>query len=382
MLGTPTPDCARMLTDILHFRCNKRGDSDFSANMPRRIDSLRAWPVIDARNKYPNMSLTQIARHVGGISRSGVTAVLKRYASTNDPLVRKGQPRATRRKLTADQAKAIIDYTELHPFASLTTIKTGLGLNVSHSTITRRLREVGLNTHRPARKPRLTVAHKEERLLFCNQRLDELFDWNRVFFSDESTVSTSQEKGVDWVRRYRGKRYEEQNLRKTSASGRVSVHVWGGMTILGPTKLVRIKGRLTSQKYVVQILSRHVKPFFADPANKRIIFQQDNSPVHRANHTQSYLERSHVPTMKWPACSPDLSPIENYWQALKRKVGNVHFEGGTPEQKQDQLWNTIKTAWEELAAADGALEHIQRYYEGMPARILACKEARGGSTRY
>ena len=79
MLGTPTPDCARMLTDILHFRCNKRGDSDFSANMPRRIDSLKAWAVIDARNKHPNMSLTQIARHVGGISRSGVAAVLKRY---------------------------------------------------------------------------------------------------------------------------------------------------------------------------------------------------------------------------------------------------------------------------------------------------------------
>ena len=349
--------------------------------MPRRIDSLRAWPVVDARNKNPNMSLTQIARHVGGISRSGVTAVLKRYTRTGDPLVRKGQPRATRRKLTAAQCQQLITYTEEHPFASLSTIKTGLGLNVSHSTITRRLREVGLNTHRPARKPRLNAAHKEERLLFCNSRLDELFDWNRVFFSDESTVSTSQEKGVDWVRRYRGKRYEEQNLRKTAASGRVSVHVWGGMTILGPTKLVRITGRLTAQKYVMQILSRHVKPFFAKPENQRIIFQQDNSPVHRANHTQNYLERNHVPVMKWPACSPDLSPIENYWQALKRKVGNVRFEAGTAESKQDQLWNTIKTAWEELAA-DGALQLIQRYYEGMPARILACKEARGGSTRY
>ena len=124
----------------------------------------------------------------------------------------------------------------------------------------------------------------------------------------------------------------------------------------------------------MQILSRHVKPFFVKPENSRMIFQQDNSSVHRANHTQKYLQRSNVPIMQWPTCSPDLSPIENYWQALKRKVGNVQFQGSA-EAKQDQLWLAIKTAWDDLAAEGGRALN-QRYNAGMDAGIQACIEAR------
>ena len=354
--------------------------------MPHRIDQIKAWAIVTEHNRDPDVSLTQIARRVGHVSRSGVTAVLARFRNPvqpGNPMIPRGNARPTRRKLSPDQIQVMIDYVENNPFATPQQIKTELNLVVSNSTVCRRLREAGIKAHRPARKPRLTLEHKLDRLLFCQGHLNDNFDWHRVFFSDESTVSTAQEKGVDWVRRRRGQRYEEEYLRKTAASGRVSVHVWAGITREGPTELVRIKGKLNAKKYVMQILSRHVKPFFSDntrPDRRNCYFQQDNSSVHRAIHVQTYLNRVAVPVMKWPACSPDLSPIENYWQLMKTRVGNVQFQGSA-ESRQDQLWEVIKRTWDELRVGDGP-RFCASYFDSMDRRIRACIAANGGSTKY
>ena len=40
------------------------------------------------------------------------------------------------------------------------------------------------------------------------------------------------------------------------------------------------------------------------------IFQQDNTPLHKARSTQEYLHRNDVTCMSWPAQSPDLNIIE------------------------------------------------------------------------
>ena len=184
---------------------------------------------------------------------------------------------------------------------------------------------------------------------------------------------------MEWVRRPRGVRYDEKFIRKTKASGRVSVAVWGSFTSDGPQKLVRVNGKLTAKQYNMRILGRHVRPYFTEHPDA--VFQQDNSPIHTAIACRNYLLRAGIPTLPWPAASPDLSPIENFWAEVKNEVGDVEHTAGSEEVRKDALWNQVEEAWEEIKATRGP-ELVATYYNSMPARLNAVIAAAGGPTRY
>ena len=49
----------------------------------------------------------------------------------------------------------------------------------------------------------------------------------------------------------------------------------------------------------------------------------DNAPSHGAHYTWEALTKfgfKEACLMLWPACSPDLNPIENVWSILKHKI--------------------------------------------------------------
>ncbi len=53
---------------------------------------------------------------------------------------------------------------------------------------------------------------------------------------------------------------------------------------------------------------------------RRCLFQQDNTKPHTAAITTAWLRSRRVRVLNWPACSPDLSPIENMWCIIKQKI--------------------------------------------------------------
>ncbi len=52
------------------------------------------------------------------------------------------------------------------------------------------------------------------------------------------------------------------------------------------------------------------------------IFQQDLAPAHPAKCTKSWLNDHGVGVLDWSANAPDLKPIENIWDIVKRKMRN------------------------------------------------------------
>ena len=71
------------------------------------------------------------------------------------------------------------------------------------------------------------------------------------------------------------------------------------------------EGTIDLEAYV-GVLERHMLP-----STQRLfpgtscLFQQDNARPHSAGVTTAWLRRHRVHVLDWPACSPDLSPIEN-----------------------------------------------------------------------
>ncbi len=55
-------------------------------------------------------------------------------------------------------------------------------------------------------------------------------------------------------------------------------------------------------------------------SSSRHVFQQDNAKPHPAAITTAWLCSRRARMLNWPACSPDLSPIENIWCIIKWEI--------------------------------------------------------------
>ncbi|GFW99289.1 DDE_3 domain-containing protein [Trichonephila clavipes] len=75
-----------------------------------------------------------------------------------------------------------------------------------------------------------------------------------------------------------------------------------------------MRGTLTRQCYVDDILRPHVRPFLNGLPGA--IFQQDNARPHTARVAEDFLR--HFQTLPWPTRSPNFSPVEHVWNQLKR----------------------------------------------------------------
>ncbi|GFV60594.1 transposable element Tcb2 transposase [Trichonephila clavipes] len=81
-----------------------------------------------------------------------------------------------------------------------------------------------------------------------------------------------------------------------------------------------MRGTLTGQRYVDDILRPHVGPFLNGISGA--IFQQDNARPHTARVAQDFLR--HFQTLPWRARFPDFPPVEHVWNLLKWQTPSCH----------------------------------------------------------
>ncbi|GFX18434.1 transposable element Tcb2 transposase [Trichonephila clavipes] len=107
--------------------------------------------------------------------------------------------------------------------------------------------------------------------------------------------------------------------------------VWGAIAYDSRSTLIVMRGILTGQRYVDDILRPH--------------------------------------TLLWPARSPDLSLVEHVRDQLKRQMPSCH--------SVHDLELTVQDLWAHLPQ-----DNIRCLINSMPARVAACIAAGGGPTHY
>ncbi len=92
-----------------------------------------------------------------------------------------------------------------------------------------------------------------------------------------------------------------------------SLMVWGCINANGMGCLHVLEGTMNAERYI-KVLEQHMLP------SRWRVFQQDNAKPHTAAITTAWLHSRRVRVLNWPACSPDLSPIENILRIIKWKI--------------------------------------------------------------
>lgn len=149
--------------------------------------------------------------------------------------------------------------------------------------------------------------------------------------------------------------------------------IWGCMAASGVGEIFLCEGRMNSQRYVAminEILEPSILKLFEED-DPEYLLQQDNAPCHTSKKTLEWFSENNVPLISWPPQSPDLSPIENLWSILKRKLSIFRYKS------KEDFKEKIFDEWNKISA-----EQCKKLVDSMPKRVRAVIKAKGGATKY
>lgn len=250
-------------------------------------------------------------------------------------------------------------------------------LHYSCGTIYRILKKHKMKAYKILPVQKLSLAHIQSRLDYCNLMLGRLQGdpnfFKRIIWTDESTFSTA---GV--FNRKNTRLWASENpgkIAEIKVQGRQSLHLWCGVLqnqIIGPIFLnENLTGRIYNdllQNEISQRLQQANLP-------RNVIWQQDGAPPHNTVAVRNFLNETYDEwigrsgTILWPANSPDLSPLDTFvWGFLKNKIY------ADPINNLEILRNKIR---EEIVNLNNNPEIIENSLRNLQRRYQLCFEHRG-----
>lgn len=314
--------------------------------------------------KGPNLSVAATAKYIKK-SEGFVKKWTRQYKHVQNV---DDQPNVKpNRATTPKQEKRIVKLFEQSPGMSLdqgVQRLRRLKINVSRSTIKRRLDANAVHFRPVIKKPLLTKIHIEKRLRWANENLTT--DWSKVVYTDESSFWLSNPLTHTWSTP------TNRTVVRTIKHPQ-KVHVYGAFCEAGFGKLTVFTGNLNAVRmnelYKSTLLPTAKKYYGND--NSKWLLLEDNDPKHKSRLCTAWKEEKGIEQMDWPPQSPDCNPIENVWAIIKARLKGKKFNN------TKQLSSFIIRQWNSFPRS-----YAENLSKSMPSRCVRVIEKEGEWIKY
>ncbi|KAL0193943.1 hypothetical protein M9458_012239, partial [Cirrhinus mrigala] len=206
---------------------------------------------------------------------------------------------------------------------------TESGVETSRATVYRRVQELGYRCRIPQVKPLLNQKQRQKRLAWATEK-------------------------QHWTVAQKTREREMPKCLKSSVKYPQSVMVWGAMSAA--------VNAASYQEILEHFMLPSAEKLYGD---EDFIFQHDLAPAHSAKTTGKWFTDHGITVLNWPANSPDLNPIENLWDIVKRKLRDAR------PNTLDELKAAIEASWASITP-----QQCHRLIASMPRRIEAVISAK------
>ena len=284
----------------------------------KHFEDLKRDPTVPGKHK--------------GVSKSKIYEI-QRLFKDGRPLVkaRRGRP-----PVPKSIQNGVIKQTERHHTRSSEDLQDQFG--ISRSSVCRIRKRYGYSYKHcikiPRIPPRTAVAVKNERKMIARYFLKHANLMKKVVYSDETRIGLKPDNFLCWrschqdnsIKSVRRKMEDLENSQVFNQTGvyNETVMFWAMIGLNYKSDLLVCDDHMDHDSYVNMLRDNRVfkkyREFLRKEGKKRIIyFQQDNARPHTAS-AQILKRDFKLHLVRWSRYSCDMSPIEQLWSVLKKRI--------------------------------------------------------------
>lgn len=302
----------------------------------RKSVSKEIYDIVISMFKTGTHQINEIARTVD-LSRFTVSRLIKSYESgiTFVPVLQKCQT-TYREKRSHFSATEQFIFNQIACENSLVQkeiqlkLHDQLNVDVSQSTISRKIKRIGMS------RKRLTLIPNERN---TSERLDErsiyaaeiaLFSFDNLIFLDETGFNQHSR------RRYGYSNVNQKAYMTVPANRGTNNSLLCAISKNGPISYKIKLGAYNAENFM-EFISNNLVPYFIENPTKILIM--DNARFHKTKAVLNLLRENNIPYKFLVPYSPELNPIEEFFSMIKARFNTMRQEN--PEKSLSDVLHSL-----------------------------------------